>query len=115
MYEIETQDLCKYTAQDLETRCDAGRHSKDGNKPLPIVRNKKVTGMMKGDLVGKIMMNFVALRAKVYPCRKLDEKLEDKHHKGAETCVKICVYLLKVKQYKESKFCLTIKSTKCTQ
>ena len=54
--------------------------------PLPIELNKKVIGLMKDELGGKIMTEFIALRRKLYAYRKLDGK-KDKKCKGIKKCV----------------------------
>ena len=63
-------------------RIDTSGYSKDENRPLPIGNNKKVIDMMKDELGGKIMTEFVALRAKMYAYRKIDKEVEEKHCKG---------------------------------
>ena len=70
VYEIETKDFYRDIAKDVEKRFDTSGYSKDENRPLPIRENKKVIGLMKDELGGKIMTEFVALRAKMYPYRK---------------------------------------------
>ena len=70
--EIETEDFYQDIAGDVETRFDTSAYSKTDNRPLPIGKNKKVIGLMKDELSGKIMTEFVALRAKMYVYRKLD-------------------------------------------
>ena len=50
----------------MEKRFDTSGYSKDDNRPLPIRKSKKVIGMMTDELNGKIMTEFVAIRAKRY-------------------------------------------------
>ena len=69
-------------------RIDTSGYSKDENRPLSIGNNKKVIDMMKDELGGKIMTEFVALRAKMYAYRKIDKKVEEeKRCKGTKKCV----------------------------
>ena len=65
VYEIETEDFYRYIANDVEKRLDTSGYSKDNNGRLPIGKNKKKIGLMKDELGGKIMTQFVALRAKM--------------------------------------------------
>ena len=71
VYEIETEDFHRDIAKDGKKRFDMSGYSKDDNRPLPIGENKKVIGLMKDELGGKIMTEFVALRAKMYAYRKI--------------------------------------------
>ena len=59
-YEIETEDFYRDIAKNVEKRFDTSGYSKDENRPLPIGKNKKVIGLMKDELGGKIMTEFVA-------------------------------------------------------
>ena len=87
VYEIETEDFYRDIAKDVKKRFDTSGYSKDDNRPLPIGENKKVIGLMKDELGGKIMTEFVALRAKMYAYRKIDKKVEEKRCKGIKKCV----------------------------
>ena len=96
VYEIETEDFYRDIANDVEKRFDTSGYSKDDNRPLPIGENKKVIGLMKDELGGKIMTEFVALRAKMYAYRKIDRLVAQHEHfvacdekrcKGTKKCV----------------------------
>ena len=66
---------------------DTSGYSKDGNRPLPIRKNKKVIDLVRDELGGKIMTEFVALKAKMYAYRKIDKEVEEKRSKGTKKCV----------------------------
>ena len=71
----------------MKKRFDTSGYSKDDNRPLPIGKNKKVIGLMKDELGGKIMTELVALRAKMCVYRKIDKEMEEKRCKGTKKCV----------------------------
>ena len=83
---------------------------KKDKRPLPIGINKKVLGMFKDELGGKIMEEFVALRAKTYSYLidgYNDEdyeknKIVNKKAKGTKKCV--IKRELMFDNYKESSF-----------
>ena len=56
------------------------------NRPLPTGKNKKIIGLMKDELGGKIITEFVTLRPKTYSFLTDDGK-EDKKAKGIKKCV----------------------------
>ena len=56
---IKTEDFYKDIAKDVEKRFDTSNY--EVNRPLPIRKNKKVTGLMKDELGGRIIREFVAL------------------------------------------------------
>ena len=68
----------------MEKRFDTSNYECD--RPLPIGKNKKVIGLMKDVLGGKIIMEFVALKPKTYSYLTDDYK-EDKKAKGTKKCV----------------------------
>ena len=61
---IKTEDFYNDVANYVEKRFDTSNY--EVNRPLPTGKNKKVIGLMKDQLVGKIMIEFVALRPKTY-------------------------------------------------
>ena len=61
---IKTNDFYKDIANDVDKRFDTSNY--DCNRPLPTGKNKKVIGLMKDELGGKIIMEFVTFRPKTY-------------------------------------------------
>ena len=86
VYDIKTEDFDEHIANNVEARFDTSGYSKTDFRPLPIGLNKKVIGLMKDELRGKIMTEFVALRPKLYSYKVLDGS-EDKKCKGIKKCV----------------------------
>ena len=76
LYEIETKYFYKNVVKEVEKRSDTSGSSKDDEKPLPIEQNDNFIGLMKDELSWKIVMEFVALRSKMYAYKKLDRKLK---------------------------------------
>ena len=63
IYHIKTEDFYADIAGDVRTRFDtSGYSNRSCNRPLPIRMNEKVIGLMKDELGGAIMTEFVALR-----------------------------------------------------
>ena len=81
---IKTNDFYKAIASDVENRFDTSNY--EVNIPLPTGKNKKVIGLMKDELDGKIITEFVTLRPKTYSFLTDDGK-EDKKAKGTKKCV----------------------------
>ena len=86
VYHIKTKDFYIDILDDVEERFDTSGYSKEDARPLPIRKNKKVIGLMKDELGGAIMTEFVALRPKLYSYIKLDG-MEEKKCKGIKKCV----------------------------
>ena len=96
---IKTKDFYKDIAQDVEERFDTSNCNVD--RPLPKGKNKKVIGLMKDELGGGIITEFVALRPKTYSYMT-DEFIEMKKAKGTKKCV--IKKMLKFEDYKKCLF-----------
>ena len=83
---IETGDFYKDIVQDINKWFDTSGYNEKDKRPLPIGINKKVIGMFKDELNGKIMIEFCALRAKTYAFLS-DDNTEKKGAKGTKKCV----------------------------
>ena len=80
---IKTKDICKNIANDVEKWFDTFNYDENDNRPLPIGMNKKVIGLFKDELGGKIMKEFVGLRAKTW-AYLMDDDSELKKAKGTK-------------------------------
>ena len=93
---IKTNDFYEDIANDVENRFDTSND--EVNRPLPMGKNKKIIGLMKDELGGKIITEFVTLRPKTYTYLTDDGK-EDKKAKGTKKC--IIKKMIKFNDYKK--------------
>ena len=93
---IKTEDFYEDIAGDPEKRFDTPNYEAD--RQLPAGKNKKLTGLMKDELGGKIMTGFVALRPNTYSYL-MDDGNNDKKAKGTKKCV--IKRILKFDDYKD--------------
>ena len=61
---IKTNDFYRDISTDVKKRFDTSNY--EINRPLPTGKNKKVIGLMKDELGGKMVTEFVTLRPKTY-------------------------------------------------
>ena len=78
---IKTDDFYKDIRADVDKWFDTSNFNKNDNRPLEIGKNKKVLGKFKGEIGGKIMTRFVALRAKTYSFL-IDEYTDEDYEKN---------------------------------
>ena len=104
---IKTNDFYKDIASDIENRFDTSNYAVNtsetsalARRPLPTGNNKKIIGLMKDELGGKIITEFVTLRPKTYSFLTHDGK-EDKKAKGTKKCV-----IKKMIKFNDYKKCL---------
>ena len=82
--QIKTEDFHKDIANDVAKRFDTSNY--EVNRSLRTGKNKKVIGLMKDELGGKIMTEFVVLRPKTYSYL-IDDCKEDKKANRTKKCV----------------------------
>ena len=83
---IETEDFYKYIANGVEKWFDISNYDENDDRPLPIGKKKKVIGLFKNELGGKIMKEFCAVRVKTY-AYLMDNDNEKKKARGTKKCV----------------------------
>ena len=72
---IERDNIDKDIGEDVKTKFDTSNYELD--RPLARGKNKKVIGLMKDELSGKIMTKLLGLRTKTYSYI-IDDSSEDK-------------------------------------
>ena len=90
---VKAEDLYEDIANDVEKRFNTSNYNI--NRALPTGKNKKVIELMKHEIGGKVMTEFVALKPKTYFC------LTDKKPKGTMKCV-----IKRVLKFNDYKNCL---------
>ena len=103
VYDIQTEDFYEDITDDVPARFNTSGYCP--NRPLPVGLNKKVIGLMKDELGGKIMTEFMALRPKLYSY-KVPDGSEDKKCKGIKKCI-----VKKTLTFEDYKTCLFSNST----
>ena len=103
VYDIKTEDFYEDIVDNVPARFDTSGYCP--NRPLPGGLNKKVIGLMKYELGGKIMTEFVALRPKLYSYKVLDGS-EDRKCRGIKKCI-----VKKTLTFEDYKTCLFSDST----
>ena len=95
---IKMNDFYEDIANDVENRLDTSNY--EVNRPLPMGKTKKVIGLMKDELGGKIITEFVTSMPKTYSYLTVDGK-EYKKAKGTKKCV-----IKKMIKFNDYKKCL---------
>ena len=94
--DIKIEDVYEDIADDVKKRFDTSNY--EVNRPLSTVKSKKVIGLMKDELGGKIMTEFAVLRSKTYSYLMDDGKNDKKAKKNKGVCNK---KILKFNDYKD--------------
>ena len=95
---IKTKDVYEDIADDVKKRFDTSSY--EVNRPLTAGENKKVIGLKKDELGGKIMTEFVALTPNTYSYL-MDDGNSNKNAKGRTKCVVKLVI-----KFNDCKYCL---------
>ena len=95
---IKTKDFYKHISQDVNKRFDTSNYTFD--RPLSTGINKKVIGLMKDELGGDIITEFVALRPISYSY-VTNNFIEMKKAKGTKECI-----VNKILRFNDYKKCL---------
>ena len=97
---IKTEHFYEYIADDGGKRFDAS--NSEINRPLPTRENKKVIGLMKDELIGKIIRELAALRPKIYSYLMYDGNNDKKAKANGTKCV--IKRIIKFNDYKNCLF-----------
>ena len=86
VFYIKTKDFYEDIANDVQKWFHTCNYDENDKRLLPISKNKKVIGLFKDELGGKIMIEFVGFRAKTY-AYVMDDDSKHKKAKGTKQCV----------------------------
>ena len=98
---IKTEDFFEDISNDVERWFDTSNYDKNDKRPLPIGKNKKVPGLFKDELGGKIIKELCLLRLEAYAYLMEDDSVKKKA-KGTKKCV--IKRRLMFENYKDSLF-----------
>ena len=98
---IFTEDFFEDINNDIERWFNISNYDKNDKRPLKTGINKKVIGMFKDELGGKIIKEFCAPRSKTYSYL-MGNDIEKKNAKGTNKCIIEC--RIKFLDYKNSLF-----------
>ena len=83
---IKTKDFFEDIYHDVERWFDTSNYDKNDKRLLPIGKNKKVPGLFKDELGGKIIIEVIALRQKTY-AYLMNDGSNHKNTNGTKKCV----------------------------
>ena len=83
---IITENFFEDISNNVEVLYDTSNYDENNKRPLPKGKNKKVIGLFKDELGGRIMKDFCSLRAKTYSYLMGDNS-EVKKSKGTKKCI----------------------------
>lgn len=86
-YEIETHDFYKDILPDINAKYDTSGFVDNHPSGIKTGINKKVIGMFKDEAGGKIILEFVGLRSKLYSYKMFENSKENKKCKGVKKTV----------------------------
>ena len=96
-----TEDFYEDISDDVKTWFDTSNYDKIDKRPLHTGMNKKVIGLFKDGLGGRIMKEFCVLRAKTYGYL-MDDDSEKKKAKGTQKVV--IKHLIRYENYIDSMY-----------
>ena len=98
MYEIQTEDFYKDISANVKYRFDTSDYPPDHPSGIPSGFNKKELGMLKDEVDGKVIDEFVGLRAKLYSYKMFE---------GEEKCKRVKKSVIKKSiAHEDDKKCL---------
>ena len=83
-YEIQTEDFYRDISPDVQAKFDTSNFSENHPSGILVGANKKVVGMFKDEAGGKIIEEFVGLRAKLYSYKMFESEEEKKEREKEE-------------------------------